>query len=92
MWRVDRGSGLSLDEANVMIRELKTGPLLDGCRGRQNGDVSAFASAIVAFSQMALLGDTLLEAEINPIFVLAEGQGVRVADGVAVLADTSHAG
>jgi hypothetical protein len=34
----------------------------------------------------AQLGDRLVEAEINPIFVLAEGDGVRAADGVAVLA------
>jgi hypothetical protein len=31
------------------------------------------------------LGDRLIEAEINPIFVLPEGQGVRAADGIAVL-------
>lgn len=85
---VDRASGLSLDEGHAMIRELKTWPLLNGYRGRQKADVGALASAIVAFSQMAVsLGDTLIEAEINPIFVLAEGQGVRAADGVAVLAD-----
>jgi acetate---CoA ligase (ADP-forming) len=28
----------------------------------------------------------LLEAEINPVFVLPQGQGVRAADGVVVLA------
>ena len=38
-------------------------------------------------SQMAAaLGERLIEAEINPIFVLPQGQGVRAADGVAVLA------
>jgi len=43
--------------------------------------------AIVAFSEMAAqLGDRLVEAEINPVFVLPRGQGVRAADGVAVLA------
>ena len=30
--------------------------------------------------------ERLVEAEINPVFVLPEGQGVRAADGVAVLA------
>jgi acetate---CoA ligase (ADP-forming) len=33
------------------------------------------------------LGNRLVEAEINPVFVLTEGQGVRAADGVVVLAD-----
>jgi len=31
------------------------------------------------------LDDRLLEAEINPLFVLPERQGVRAGDGVVVL-------
>ena len=34
----------------------------------------------------AQLGDRLVEAEANPVFVLPQGQGVRAADGVVVLA------
>jgi acyl-CoA synthetase (NDP forming) len=74
-------------EALEMARELKTWPLLDGFRGRPKADVEALVDAIVAFSAMAIqLGDRLVEAEINPIFVLPQGEGVRAADGVAVLA------
>jgi acyl-CoA synthetase (NDP forming) len=80
-------NGLSREEAGALVRELKTWPLLDGFRGRPVCDVDALVSAIVCFSQMAAaLGDGLVEAEINPIFVLPQGQGVRAADGVAVLA------
>jgi acyl-CoA synthetase (NDP forming) len=79
--------GLSRDEALGMARELKTWPLLDGFRGRPRADTDALADAIVAFSEMAAqLGDRLVEAEINPVFVLPAGQGVRAADGVVVLA------
>ena len=79
--------GLSRDEALSMAQELKTWPLLDGFRGRPKADVEALVAAIVAFSRMAAqLGERLVEAEINPLFVLAAGQGVRAADGVAVLA------
>jgi acyl-CoA synthetase (NDP forming) len=78
--------GLTRDEALEMARELKTWPLLDGSRGRPRADIDALVSAIVAFSEMAVqLGSRLVEAEINPLFVLEEGQGVRAADGVAVL-------
>ncbi len=78
--------GLSRDEALDLARELKTWPLLDGFRGRPKADVEALVSAIVAFSQMAAqMGDRMVEAEINPVFVLPEGQGVRAADGVVVL-------
>jgi len=78
--------GLDRDEALSLVRELRTWPLLDGFRGRKIADVDALVSAIVAFSRMIdTLGERLVEAEINPVFVLPEGQGVRAADGVAVL-------
>ncbi len=79
--------GLSGAEALSMAQELKTWPLLDGFRGRPKADVDALVDAIVAFSRMAAqLGERLVEAEINPVFVLPQGQGVRAADGVVVLA------
>jgi hypothetical protein len=69
-----------------MIRALRTWPLLDGYRGRPKADVDALADALVAFARMARqLGPRLVEAEINPLFVLEAGRGVRAADGVAVL-------
>lgn len=80
--------GFARGEAWAMARELRTWPLLDGFRGRPRADVEALADAIVAFARLAAqLGDRLVEAEINPIFVLPEGRGVRAADGVVVLAD-----
>ena len=79
--------GLGRSEALSMAKDLKTWPLLDGFRGRPKADVDALVDAIVAFSRMAAqLGDRLLEAEINPLFVLPLGQGVRAADGVVVMA------
>ena len=80
--------GLTRQDALDMAQELKTWPLLNGYRGREKADVDALVDAIVAFSRMvAALGDRLLEAEINPLFVLKNGEGVRAADGIAVLAD-----
>ena len=85
---VPPGGRLSRKDALEMARELKTWPLLDGFRGRPKADVGALADAIVAFSAMtSQLGGRLKEAEINPVFVLPEGQGVRAADGIAVLED-----
>jgi acetate---CoA ligase (ADP-forming) len=78
------------DEAGAMARELITWPLLDGFRGRPRADVDALVDAIVAFSRMAAqLGERLIEAEVNPLFVLPDGQGVRAADGVVVLGAAS---
>ncbi|SPA43685.1 6-Carboxyhexanoate-CoA ligase [Cupriavidus taiwanensis] len=79
--------GLTREAALAMIGRLKTAALLQGFRGRPRADVEALADAIVAFSRMvATLGDRLVEAEINPVFVLSAGLGVVAADGVAVLA------
>jgi hypothetical protein len=69
-----------------MIGELKSAPLLNGFRGRPKADIGALAAAVLAIADMAAsLGDRLGEAEINPLFVLPEGKGVRAADGVVVL-------
>lgn len=77
---------LSRDDALAMLQSLKTWPLLNGYRGRPRADVDAAVSAIAAFSRMARqLGARIVEAEINPVFVLREGQGVLAADGVAVI-------
>ena len=82
-----RLGSFSESDALSMAKELKTWPLLDGFRGRPKADVAALVTAIVGFSRLAAqLGDHLVEAEINPIFVLPQGQGVRAADGVVVLA------
>lgn len=78
---------LSHADAAEMIQELKTARLLQGFRGRAKADTAALTQAIVAFSCMvSQLGDRLIEAEINPLFVLPQGQGVVAADGVIILA------
>lgn len=79
---------LSHAEAGEMARELKTWPLLDGFRGRPKADINALTETIVNFSRMvAALGNHLLEAEINPLFVLPRGEGAIAADAVVVLAE-----
>lgn len=78
--------GLQPAEARAMLHSLKTWPLLKGYRGRPLADVDALVDAIVRFSQLAdALGERLITAEINPLFVLPAGHGVRAADGVVLL-------
>jgi acetate---CoA ligase (ADP-forming) len=80
------GRGLSREEALRLARDLKAWPLLTGFRGRPKADIEGLVTAIVAFSLMAAqLGERILGAEINPLFVLPEGQGVIAADGVVLL-------
>lgn len=78
--------GLTLEQAREMMQQLTTWPLLDGYRGAPRRDTEALAQAIVAFSALAAgLGDRLTTAEINPLFVMPEGQGVVAADAVLVI-------
>ena len=73
-------------DAEAMVGELKAATLLRGYRGAGPADVPALVDAVMAFAAMAgAAGERLLEAEINPLFVLPEGQGARAVDGLAVL-------
>jgi acetyltransferase len=69
------------DEARVMLAELRGAKALDGFRGRAPRDVDALADAIAGMSQFYLdHRPWLQEIEINPLLVLAEGDGVRCVD------------
>lgn len=84
---------LSRRDAEEMIGELKSAPLLKGYRGRPPADVAALIDAIVAFSDMIVaIGDALEEAEINPLFVRPQGRGVAAADGVVVVSGERDGG
>ncbi len=73
-------------DAEAMVADLKTAKLLTGYRGSPPRDVPALIDAILSFATLAArLDDCLVEAEINPLFVMPEGQGVKAADGLAVL-------
>ena len=75
-------------DAEAMLRRLKSWPLLNGFRGRPGADWRALTQAMVAFARLGrALGDRLLEAEINPIIVRPEGQGMTAVNGVVVLAN-----
>jgi acyl-CoA synthetase (NDP forming) len=68
-----------------MLAELRSHVLLEGFRGAPAGDVEALFETVRQFSRMVeALGDKLLEAEINPLFVLPRGKGVLAADALVV--------
>jgi acyl-CoA synthetase (NDP forming) len=72
------------DEAHAMIGELRAHAILKGARGKPAADIDALADTIVALSDMALdLEGCLKELDINPLFVLPQGKGVRAGDALA---------
>ena len=68
-------------EAAEMIEAVKGLAPARGYRGMARGDLPALARAIAAFSRLAALPE-VAEAEINPLIVMAEGQGVVMADAL----------
>ncbi len=76
---------VTLEAAHEMIGEVRSLKTLTGLRGRPRGDLDALARAIERLSR---LGDgsqpAVLEAEINPLLVLAEGQGVLAVDALVM--------
>lgn len=75
-------------EARGMLNDLTITQLLEGYRAAPAHDIDALVDAIEALARMGhALGDRLLEAEINPLFVFQDGQGVAAADGLVVLGE-----
>jgi acyl-CoA synthetase (NDP forming) len=71
------------EAAMQMIEEVKGLAVIRGYRGMPRGDCAALAQAVAAFSQLAAFDD-ITEAEINPLIVKPEGQGVVAVDGLIV--------
>ena len=69
--------------AREMVEEIAGYPLLAGARGKPPADVDALVDAIVRLSALAVdLKDCVAELDINPLFVFAEGHGVKAADAL----------
>jgi acyl-CoA synthetase (NDP forming) len=74
--------------AREMIEEIKGYPVLAGARGKPPTDVDALADAIVRLSALAVdLKDHVAELDINPLFVMEKGRGVKAADALIKLRD-----
>ena len=73
-------------EASGMISGLKTAKLFDDFRGLGKRDVKATIDAIVSLSNFGTaLGKALCELDINPLFIMSDGKGVKLGDGLMVL-------
>jgi len=76
---------IDAEEARRMIGELRGFPILAGTRGASPYDIDALATALVALSTFAAgYGGDLESAEINPLRVLPDGQGVVGLDAVVI--------
>ena len=84
-----RVAPISRSDAESMIEELKIYPLLNGARGRVKSDMNAIVDILTQLSSFTLSTELIVELEINPLMLLADGKGVCVADALISLSDAS---
>jgi len=68
------------NEARRMVREIKGYKLLQGFRGKPKGDIESIEKCLVALSNMAMNHPEIVELDINPLLVHAEGEAATAAD------------
>ena len=69
-----------------LLAGLKSAPLFAGYRGKPKADIDAAVDAIMAIQQYAMNESALLlELDVNPLLLCAEGKGVFAADALIVL-------
>jgi len=74
---------VSVQTAREMISEVKMLQTVSGLRGKARGDLEALALAIANLSQLALRPELQVsEAEVNPLMIMPEGQGVMAVDAL----------
>lgn len=78
---------VSESEALRMIDEVKGLAVIRGYRNLPRGDIGALARTIALFSTLAhATFRDVAEAEINPLLVRQDGEGVVAVDGLVILA------
>jgi len=72
-------------EADEMIREIRSYPLLEGVRGESPADHEAMVDALLRISQLVTDFPEIVELDINPLMVFDEGRGAMAIDMRLVL-------
>ncbi len=68
------------DEPERMIRQLRAFPLLRGARGQAPRELEAVRAGICAIARLVAGFEAIAELDLNPLLVLAEGQGALAVD------------
>jgi acetyltransferase len=63
-------------QAEAMIREIRSFPLLEAIRGQEARDLDALADVLVTFSRLPFLYPEIGEIDLNPVFLFSEGLAV----------------
>ncbi|MEE8391138.1 MAG: acetate--CoA ligase [Anaerolineae bacterium] len=80
-----RVAPFSRQEADEMIREIRSYPLLEGIRGEPPADHEAMVDALLRISQLVTDFPEIVELDVNPLMVFEEGRGTMAIDMRLVL-------
>jgi acetyl coenzyme A synthetase (ADP forming)-like protein len=80
-----RVAPFSRQEADEMIREIRSYALLEGVRGEPPADHEAMVDALLRISQLVTDFPEIVELDINPLMVFEEGRGAMAIDMRLVL-------
>jgi len=75
-----RVAPITAREAEEMIREIRSFPLLLGVRGEKPADLPALIESLQRLSQLATELPEVLEMDINPLIVRPAGEGAVAID------------
>jgi len=76
---------LSYEEARKMIEKTRAYRILKGSRGNAPRDIDKIVDSLIRLGQLAIDYPQIEELDINPLFVLDEGQGSVIGDARMLL-------
>jgi acetyltransferase len=82
----------SPQEAQEMLREIRTHALLDGVRGQPPADKAAIVDTLLRIGQLVTDFPEIVELDINPVIVYPEGQGAISIDMRLILSKDHRTG
>jgi acetyltransferase len=74
-------------EARMMIKEIKSYPLLLGVRGEPRRDIEGIVDVIMKVGAILQHNPDISDIEINPLMVYQQGQGVKAVDTRVLMAE-----
>lgn len=83
-----RVAPFSRQEAQEMIREIRSYPLLEGVRGEPPADHDAMVDALMRVSQLVTDFPEIVELDINPLMVFEQGRGAVALDMRLILKES----
>lgn len=85
-----RVAPLTPSQAETMVHEIRSFPLLAGVRGQPPADLAAIVDALLRVSQLVTDFPEIIELDVNPLVVNPAGGGATAVDARIILTGENH--